>query len=81
MGGARARLVSRAMGISLHVRARASSVKSRIGPMLGFKKLGIAVVTIASVEHPRHINKEFNLGRLRRKDRSVAAVRSAVLVP
>jgi len=55
-------------------------VKSRIGPMLGFKKFRAAAITIAGIELLRRIHKDqFNLGRLLLKDRSVSAVWNAVL--
>ncbi len=55
-------------------------VKLRIGPMLGFKRFRTAAITIAGIELLRRIYKEqFNLGRLRLKDRSTPAVWNAVL--
>src|SRR6202045_4450098 len=55
-------------------------VKARIGPMLGVKRFRTAAVTIAGIELPRRIHKgQFNLGRLRLKDRSTPAVWNAVL--
>ena len=55
-------------------------VKLRIGPMLGFKWFRTAAVTIAGIELLRRIHKgQFNLGRLRLKDRSTAAVWNVVL--
>jgi transposase-like protein len=54
--------------------------KLRIGPMLGFKRFKTAAVTIAGVELLRRIHKgQFNLGRLRLKDRSAPAIWNAVL--
>ena len=54
--------------------------KLRIGPMLGFKRFKTAAVTIAGIELLRRIHKgQFNLGRLRLKDRSTPAVWDAVL--
>ena len=48
--------------------------------MLGFKWFRTAAVTIAGIELLRRIHKgQFNLGRLRLKDRSTAAVWNAVL--
>ena len=48
--------------------------------MLGYKRLSTAAITIAGVELQRRIHKnQFNLGRLRLKDRSVPAVWNAVL--
>jgi transposase-like protein len=55
-------------------------IKLRIGPMLGFKWFRTAAVTIAGIELLHRIHKgQFNLGRLRLKDRSTAAVWNAVL--
>ena len=55
-------------------------VKLRIGPMLGFKRLRSAAATIAGIELLRRSNKgQFNLGKLRLKDRSMPAVWNAVL--
>ena len=55
-------------------------VKLRIGPMLGFKRFRTAAITIAGIELLRRIHKgQFNLGMLRLKDRSTAAVWNAVL--
>ena len=55
-------------------------VKLRIGPMLGFKWFRSAAIVIAGVELLRRIRKgQFNLGRLRLKDRSTPAVWNAVL--
>jgi transposase-like protein len=55
-------------------------VKSRIGPILGFKRFRAAAITIAGVELVRRIHKDqFNIGRLRLEDRSVPAVWNAVL--
>jgi transposase-like protein len=55
-------------------------VRLRIGPMLGFKQFRTAAVTIAGIELLRRIHKgQFNLGRLRLKDRSMPAVWNAVL--
>ena len=55
-------------------------VKLRLGPMLGFKRFRSAAVTIAGVELLRRIHKgQFNLGRMRLKDRSTPAVWRAVL--
>jgi transposase-like protein len=54
-------------------------IKLRIGPMLGFKWFRTAAVTIAGIELLRRIHKgQFNLGRLRLKDRSTTAVWNAV---
>ncbi len=55
-------------------------VKLRIGPMLGFKRFRTAATTIAGIELLRRIHKgQFNLGKLRLKDRSTPAVWNAVL--
>src|ERR1700686_2341569 len=55
-------------------------VKLRIGPMLGFKRFRTAAITIAGIELLRRIHKgQFNLGKLRLKDRSTPAVWNAVL--
>jgi transposase-like protein len=55
-------------------------VKLRIGPMLGFKWFRTAAITISGIELLRRIHKgQFNLGRLRLKDRSTPAVWNAVL--
>ena len=55
-------------------------VKSRIGPMLGFKRFETAAITIAGIELLRRIRKgQFHLGRLRLRDRPAPAVWEAVL--
>jgi transposase-like protein len=55
-------------------------VKLRIGPILGFKWFSTAAIVIAGIELVRRIHKgQFNLGRLRLKDRSTPAVWNAVL--
>jgi len=55
-------------------------VKLRIGPMLGFKRFRTAAIVIAGIELLRRIRKEqFNLGRLRLRDRRAPAVWEAVL--
>jgi transposase-like protein len=55
-------------------------VKLRVGPMLGFKRFRSAAATIAGIELLRRIRKgQFNLGKLRLKDRSTPAVWNAVL--
>jgi len=55
-------------------------VKLRLGPMLGFKWFRTAEIVIAGIELLRRIHKgQFNLGRLRLKDRSTPAVWNAVL--
>jgi transposase-like protein len=55
-------------------------VKSRLGPMLGFKRFRTAAITIAGVELLHRIKKgQFNLARLRLKDRCPPAIWKAVL--
>jgi transposase-like protein len=55
-------------------------VKSRTGPMLGFKRFRTAAVTIAGIELLRRIRKaQFNLRRLRPNGRSAPAIWNAVL--
>lgn len=55
-------------------------VKLRIGPMLGFKRFRTAAVIVAGIELLRRIRKrQFNLGRLRLRDRRAPAVWDAVL--
>jgi len=55
-------------------------VKLRIAPMLGFKWFRTAAITISGIELLRRIHKgQFNLGRLRLKDRSTPAIWNAVL--
>jgi transposase-like protein len=55
-------------------------VKARIGPMLGFKRLRTAAVTIAGIELLRRIRKEqFNLRRLRLTSRAAPASWNPVL--
>jgi len=55
-------------------------VKLRLSPMLGFKWFRTAAIVIAGIELLRRIHKgQFNLGRLRLKDRSTPAVWDAVL--
>jgi transposase-like protein len=55
-------------------------VKLRIGPMLGFKRLKTAAITIAGIELSRRIQKgQFNLGRLRPDASNVPAVWNAAL--
>jgi transposase-like protein len=50
-------------------------VKSRLTPMLGFKGLRTAAITIAGVELLRRIHKrQFNLGGLRLKARITSAL-------
>jgi transposase-like protein len=55
-------------------------VKLRFGPMLGLKRFRTAAIVIAGIELLRRIRKEqFNLTRLRLKDRPAPAVWDAVL--
>ena len=55
-------------------------VKLRIDPMPSFKWITTAAIVIAGIELVRRIHKgQFNLARLRRKDRSTPAVWNAVL--
>ena len=55
-------------------------VKQRIGPMLGFKRFKTAAITIAGIDLMRKIHKDqFNLGKLRLKDRRAPVVWNAVL--
>jgi transposase, IS6 family len=54
--------------------------KRCIGPMFGFKGVKTAAVTIAGIELLRRIHKgQFNLTRLRLKDRRTPAIWNAVL--
>ncbi|WP_251031808.1 IS6 family transposase [Paraburkholderia strydomiana] len=55
-------------------------VKSRIGPMLGFKNFDCAAITLAGVELLHRIRKnQFAIGRLRIKDQTPSPIWSAVL--
>jgi hypothetical protein len=55
-------------------------IKSRTGPMLGFKRFDYAPISIAGVELLRRIHKDrFALGPLRVKDRAAPAIWNAVL--
>jgi transposase-like protein len=55
-------------------------VKLRLGPMLGLKSFRTASIVIAGIELSRRIYKgQFNLARLRLKDRSTPAIWNAVL--
>ena len=55
-------------------------VKSRRGPMLGLKRFRTAAITIAGIELLLRIKKgQFNLGRLRLKDRRAPAIWEVVL--
>ena len=55
-------------------------MKSRIGPMLGFKRFKTTTIAIAGIELMRRIRKgQFNLSRLRLWDRRAPAVWDAVL--
>ena len=60
--------------------ARCQGIKSRTGPMLGFKNFDCAVITIAGVELLRRIRKgQFASGRLRLKNQTASAIWNAVL--
>ena len=55
-------------------------VKSRIGPMLGFKDFDRAAVTISGIELLHRIRKgQFALGRLRIQGQGPSAIWNAVL--
>jgi transposase-like protein len=55
-------------------------IKSRTGPMLGFKNFNSAAITLAGVELLRRIHKgQFALGHLRLKDQAATAIWNAVL--
>ena len=55
-------------------------VKSRIGPMLGFKDFDRAAVTISGIELLHRIRKDqFVLGRLRIQGKTTSAIWNAVL--
>jgi transposase-like protein len=55
-------------------------VKAPIGPMLGFKRIRTATVTIAGIELLRRIREgQFNLRRLRLNGRAAPAIRNSVL--
>jgi transposase-like protein len=55
-------------------------IKSRTGPMLGFKNFDCAAITIAGIELLRRIRKEqLSLGRLLLKNHTVPALWNAVL--
>ena len=55
-------------------------IKSRTGPMLGFKSFSSAAITIAGVELLRRIHKaQFSLRRFRLKDQAAPAFWNAVL--
>ena len=55
-------------------------IKSRTGPMLGFKDFDCAATSIAGIELLRRIRKgQFALGRLRLKRQSVPTIWNAVL--
>src|ERR1017187_6508816 len=60
--------------------ARCQGIKSRTGPMLGFKNFDCAAITIAGVELLRRIRKgQFASGRLRLKNQTAPAIWNAVL--
>ena len=55
-------------------------VKSRINPVLGFKVIDRAAVTIAGVELLHRIRKgQFNLARLRLRGQAAPAIWNALL--
>ncbi len=55
-------------------------IKSRTGPMLGFKSFSSAAITIAGIELLRRIHKaQFSVRRLRLKDQAAPALWNAVL--
>jgi transposase-like protein len=55
-------------------------IKSRTGPMLGFKSLSSAAITIAGVELLRRIHKaQFSFNRLRLKDQAAPELWNALL--
>jgi transposase-like protein len=55
-------------------------IKSRTGPMLGFKNFDCAATTVAGIELLHRIRKgQFDLGRLHLKNQSVPAIWNAVL--
>jgi transposase-like protein len=55
-------------------------IKSRTGPMLGFKDFDCAATTIAGIELLRRIRKgQFALGRLHLKNQIAPAIWNAVL--
>jgi transposase-like protein len=57
-------------------------VKLHIGPMLGLERFRTAAIVIAGIELLHRIRKgQFNLARLRLKDRPAPAVWDAVLSP
>jgi transposase-like protein len=55
-------------------------IKSRTGPMLGFKRFDYAAITIAGIELLHRIHKgQFALGYLRLKDQAAPDIWNAVL--
>ena len=55
-------------------------IKSRTGPMRGFKRFDYAAITIAGIELLRRIHKgQFAFGSLRLKDQAAPAIWNAVL--
>jgi transposase-like protein len=55
-------------------------VKARTGPMLGFAEFKTAAITLAGIELMRRIHKrQFDLSRLRLKDRTAPEIWNAVL--
>jgi transposase-like protein len=56
-------------------------VKSRTGPMLGFKRFGHAAIVIASIELARKIKKgQFNVQRLMKRAGDVHDLWMATLI-
>ena len=55
-------------------------VKSRVGPMIGFKRFETSAIMVAGIELQRRIRKgQFRLGRLHLQGRPAPAVRETVL--
>lgn len=55
-------------------------IKSRTGPMLGFKDFDLAAITIAGIELLHRMRKgQFKLGRLRHQGQTAPAIWNAVL--
>jgi transposase-like protein len=55
-------------------------IKSRTGPMLGFKNFDCAATTVAGIELLHRIRKgQFDLGSLHIKNQTVPAIWNAVL--
>jgi transposase-like protein len=61
-------------------RTGSRGIKSRTGPMLGFKNFDCAATTIAHIEQLRCIRRgQFALGRLRLNNQTAPAIWNAVL--